>query len=102
MKYIKVFENFRLNESITEQEFQKIRSSIIFLKGKNINDIDVDSIGSGFDLGDLEGDTDWGYQDLVYLTKDSTEYIVAKLTLEDEKVLDVKINENDLKIALGL
>jgi hypothetical protein len=100
MKHLKKFGYFSLNESVNIFD---IKNNINSLKGKDINEIDVkSSIGKGFNEGDLEGDYKWGYQDLVYLTEGGFEYIVAKLTIEDDKIIEVDINEDDLKEALGL
>lgn len=100
MKHLKKFGYFSLNESVNLDD---IKNKINSLVGKNIDDIDVKtSIGEGFGEGDIDGDNNWGYQDLVYLTDDGREYIVAQLTLDKGKITKVDLKDADLEEALGL
>ena len=99
MKHLKKFGYFSLNESVNLDDIKKKINSLV---GKNIDDIDVTSIGEGFGERDIDGDNNWRYQDLVYLTDDSREYIVALLTLDKGEIIKVDLKEDNLKEALGL
>ena len=89
MKHLKKFGYFSLNESVNLDDIKKKINSLV---GKNIDDIDVTSIGEGFGERDIDGDNNWRYQDLVYLTDDSREYIVALLTLDKGEILRLPAN----------